>query len=275
MGHLDVWVVTGLLLVLGAAEWLGGRLLGRRQKDELAVDVISLAQFAFVIKPAIVGGAALLLWQTLPNLKDLLNGLPLWQAVLLVMIPADFMHYWYHRLGHTIPAMWPMHRTHHTATAMSITVAYRENWRWYALMPDVWYAATLVYLGLGEAVLISNLIFGCANVLTHTAYAWDRWLYNTRWLAPLAWVLERFVQLPSTHRAHHAQLDEHGKVPHSNFGQLFFIWDTLFGTAHFPRGRDPQHYGIPNDPGEPWYSQLWSPFAKGSGKPSTGPDGAA
>lgn len=29
----------------------------------------------------------------------------------------------------------------------------------------------MVYLGLGEAVLISHLIFGCANVLVHSAFA--------------------------------------------------------------------------------------------------------
>ena len=262
MPHLGTWAVSGLLVLLGSFELLAGRMLNRRQSDELAVDAISLAQFALLIKPAIIAGAALILAQLAPGAIGQLSSLPLWQAVLLVIIPADFMHYWYHRLGHTIPFMWHMHRTHHTATAMSISVAYRENWRWFLFMPDIWYAGALVYLGLGEAVLIAHLIFGCANVLVHSAFAWDKVLYKWRWLASFTWLLERLVQLPSTHRAHHAELDEHGKPPHHNFAQLLFIWDTLFGTANFTRDRYPERYGIPNDPGDPWCAQLWWPFCR-------------
>lgn len=265
MTHIDVLAVSGLLIVLGALELLAGRMLARRQPGELLVDAISLGQFALVIKPVVIASAGLLLALLAPPLANALAGLPLWQALLLAIIPADFLHYLYHRLGHTLPFMWHMHRTHHTATAMSVSVAYRENWRWYFFMPDIWYAGGLVYLGLGEAVLISHLIFGCANVAIHSAFAWDKGLYTRRWLQPLAWLLERLIQLPSTHRAHHAELDEHGKPPHHNFAQLLMIWDTLFRTAHFARQRYPQRYGIPNDPGDPWYAQLWWPLLR-SGK---------
>lgn len=268
MPHLDVLVVSGLLIVLGALELLAGRLLNRRQHDELVVDALSLGQFALLIKPTVVAAAGLLLLHLLPQAQDRLAGLPLWQAVLLVVLPADLLHYGYHRLGHSVPFMWRMHRTHHTATAMSVSMAYRENWRWYLFMPDIWYAGFMVAMGLGEAVLISNLLFGCANVLVHSAFAWDRWLYRTRWLAPLAWVLERLLQLPSTHRAHHAELDDQGRVPHYNFAQLLFIWDTLFGSARFPRDSYPTRYGIPNDPQDPWYAQLWWPLLR-SKKPDS------
>ncbi|MEW7859354.1 sterol desaturase family protein [Pseudomonas chlororaphis] len=93
-------------------------------------------------------------------------------------------------------------------------------------------------------------------------------MYRIHWLSPLAWLLERFVQLPSTHRAHHAELDEYGKPPHHNFGQLLYIWDTLFGTANFTRDHYPKRYGIPNDPGDPWCAQLWWPFCR-SRKPDS------
>lgn len=262
MAHLDVLVVSSLLIVLGALELAAGRMLIRRQPDELVVDLVSLGQFVLVIKPVVIGGAGVLLALLAPQLQDSLADLPLWQAVLLAIIPADFLHYWYHRLGHSLPWMWRMHRTHHTATAMSISVAYRENWRWFLFMPDIWYAGFLVYLGLGEAVLISHLIFGSANVAIHSAFAWDRMLYSTPWAKPFAWLLERLIQLPSTHRSHHAELDEHGKPPHHNFAQLLFIWDVLFGTAHFARDRYPQRYGIPNDPGDPWYVQVWWPLLR-------------
>ena len=119
MPHLDTWVVSSLLIGLGSMELLAGRMLNRRQTDELAVDIVSLAQFALLIKPMIIAIAALALTQWAPGWAGSLASMPLWQAVLLIVIPADFMHYWYHRLGHTLPVMWRMHRTHHTATAMS------------------------------------------------------------------------------------------------------------------------------------------------------------
>lgn len=268
MAHMDTLVVSGLLIVLGVLELVFGRMFNRRQSDELAVDLISLGQFALLIKPAIIACAVLLVGFLAPEAHGALSAVPVWVAVLLVVVPADFLHYWYHRLGHTQPIMWRMHRTHHTATAMSVSVAYRENWRWFLFMPDIWYAGVMVYLGLGEAVLISHLIFGCANIMVHSAFAWDKVLYRTRWLRPLAWILERLFQLPSTHRAHHAELDDNGKVPHHNFAQLLFIWDTLFGTANFTRDRYPTRYGIPKDPGDPWYAQLWWPLLR-SNKPDS------
>ena len=262
MAHLDVWVVSLLLLVLGCAEGWAGRLLNRRQADEWVVDVVSLAQFAFLIKPAIKASIALGLAVLLPGSAGALAHMPLWQALALVILPADLLHYLYHRLGHSLPLLWRMHRTHHTATAMSVSISYRENWRWYVFMPDLWYAGVLVYLGLGEAVLLAHVIFGSANITTHSGFAWDRWLYTTRWLAPLTWVLERVVNLPSTHRAHHAELDAQGQPPHHNFAQLLMVWDTVLGSAVFPRGEDPARYGIPNDPGDPWYAQLWWPLVR-------------
>ncbi len=262
MPHLDTWAVSGLLVLLGSFELLAGRMLNRRQSDELAVDAISLAQFALLIKPAIIAGAALILAQLAPSAAGQLGSLPLWQAVLLVIIPADFMHYWYHRLGHTVPFMWHMHRTHHTATAMSISVAYRENWRWFLFMPDIWYAGALVYLGLGEAVLIAHLIFGCANVLVHSAFAWDKVLYKWRWLVPFTWLLERLVQLPSTHRAHHAELDEHGQAAPSQLRPVAVHLGHAVRNREFTHDRYPERYGIPNDPGDPWCVQLWWPFCR-------------
>jgi sterol desaturase/sphingolipid hydroxylase (fatty acid hydroxylase superfamily) len=255
LNHLDVWLVTGLLVLLGVAELWWASPHAARQEGELIVDAVSLGQFAFIIKPLIVLIATFGLSHTVPGLANRLADLPLWQGVLLALLPADLLHYWYHRLGHEVPVMWGMHRTHHTATSMSVSVSFRENWRWFALMPDLWYASALVFLGLGQAVLISTLIFGLANVLVHSGLAWDRPLYRSAWLRPVAWVLERLVNLPSTHRAHHALSD--GSAPSVNFGQLF-LWDTLFGTARYPHGADPEAYGVANEAARPWYAQLWS-----------------
>jgi sterol desaturase/sphingolipid hydroxylase (fatty acid hydroxylase superfamily) len=262
LAHLDILMVAGAYLLFGIPEWLSGRLYARRHKGEILVDLVSLAQFVILLKPAVIAGAALSLYYLLPQYAGVLTGLPMWQALLLIVVPADFLHYLYHRSGHSFGYMWSMHRTHHTATEMGVIMGYRENWRWFLLMPDIWYAGVMAYLGLGEAVILSNVIFGVHNMTIHTAMTWDRPLYTKRWLAPVTWVLERLITMPSTHRAHHAELDANGKVPMHNFAQLSMIWDTVFGTAVFPRDHYPVRFGLHEDPLDPWYAQLWYPLLR-------------
>ena len=86
--------------------------------------------------------------------------------------------------------------------------------------------------------------------------------------AKLAWFIERFIQLPSTHRAHHAEADPQGQIPLENYAQTLFLWDTLFKTGRFPRGNDPARYGIRNDPKDTWRVQLWWPAVRAKSKDS-------
>ncbi|MBB2487725.1 sterol desaturase family protein [Mitsuaria sp. WAJ17] len=262
MTHLEVWAVTGLMLVLGILEALAGRLWRGRPREELWVDVLSLAQFAILIKPAIVWMAAQAVIWLSPSWTPLASW-PLPWAVLAYVLLADLLHYGYHRLAHSSALFWQLHKTHHTATAMSISVSYRENWVYYLLMPDLWLAGLLVALGGAEFVLIGQLIFGLANVLIHSAFAWDAWLFRHRWVAPAGRVLERLVQLPSTHRAHHALVDAQGRPPQVNFGQLLMIWDVMLGTAHLPHGRSPAAYGVDADQQASWMRLLWVPGRTG------------
>ncbi|XDD47633.1 sterol desaturase family protein [Leptospira sp. WS39.C2] len=258
MLHLDTITVTAVFIGLGLVEIVLGNFRKWNRKD-VTIDLISVTQLAILIKPGIIICGGLITTIFLPSLANSLSSLPIWCGVLIVLIPGDFMHYWYHRKGHEWDWLWRMHRTHHTSTTMSVTMSFRENWQWYLFMPDLWYGAFMVVLGLGDAVVISTLITGVGNVLNHTSISWDKYIYR---IPMIRYFLERLIQLPSTHRAHHSVYDPQGKIPMENYGQLFFIWDTIFGTARFPRGNDPKSYGIPNNPNDPWTSQLWWPIFK-------------
>ena len=39
---------------------------------------------------------------------------PLVTQLLVVMLLGDLLEYWYHRLAHTAPWLWPLHAVHHT-----------------------------------------------------------------------------------------------------------------------------------------------------------------
>jgi hypothetical protein len=55
MIHQDTIAVTSVLLGLGAIEVLSGTYINsKRRKDDYIIDIVSIAQLAILIKPAIV-----------------------------------------------------------------------------------------------------------------------------------------------------------------------------------------------------------------------------
>lgn len=256
MVHQDTIVVTSVLVSFGIMEALTGVYINsKRRKDDWIIDIVSVAQLAILIKPSIILLTSILMSWLFSNSYSALSHLPVWVGVLIIIIPDEFLHYWYHRKGHEWKWLWSIHKTHHTSPEMNIGVSYRENWLWFVLMPNLWYAAAMVYFGLGKAYIISTMIIGVIDVITHTNIKWDKFLYKYKILKPFTWVLERIITLPNTHHAHHG-IDEHS-APMGNYATTLFIYDVIFGTSHFP-SRYPTIYGIENDPKDSWDKQLWS-----------------
>jgi len=126
---------------------------------------------------------------------------------------------------------------------------------------QIYLTAALVYLGLGYAALLVTGVKSLITLAAHSSIPWDKPLYSKKWLHPVAWVLERLISTPATHHAHHAASNDDG-VGHykGNFGNMFFLWDVLFGTGIITR-RYPEVYGLSYYQGEEWYAQfLWPVF---------------
>ena len=250
---LVVSVFLGLMLL----EFLLGRYERQSRKDWI-IDVVSAAQLALLLKPAAIFAAVWLASTLWPSGHGRLADLPTWLAFLLVFLPDDFMHYWYHRLAHEHEWMWPMHRTHHTARRYQVTVAFRENWTWLFFMPGFWWMGLMIHVGLGYMVVLSALVIGLHNVILHYGFTWDRRLYQHSVAGPVIRVIERIINTPSLHRGHHG-LGQNG-VPLGNYGQTLFVWDQLFGTATFLNERMPERYGIISEDHSSWSQQLWWPL---------------
>jgi hypothetical protein len=210
---------------------------------------------------ALLGSNALCTW-LIPEMRGAWAHLPVWAMVGILLIGDDMTQYWWHRLSHS-PLMWPLHRAHHSAKYMSIRVTYRNNFFYYLMMPGLWIAGVLIYLGLG-AVYGAYIVVKLAVILgAHCAWRWDEPLYRIPALRPLMWVLERTISTPATHWAHHAITNADG-IGHykGNYGNLLFFWDILFGSAlitrHYPTQvglRDDQLFGD-----ERWYHQMFYPL---------------
>ena len=211
---------------------------------------------------ALLATDALCAW-AFPGARGAWAGLPWWAMVAALLVADDLTQYLWHRASHT-PLLWPLHRAHHSASYMSVRITYRNNFFYYLLMPGLWMGGVLLYLGFG-AVYGIYLVVKVAVILgAHCAWRWDEPLYRVRALRPLMWLVERTISTPATHWAHHALTNADG-IGHytGNFGNLLFLWDVLFGTAHITR-RYPAAVGLQDDRlfgAEHWVDQMFYPLA--------------
>ena len=76
---------------------------------------------------------------------------------------------------------------------------------------------------------------------------------------------ERTISTPATHWAHHAMTNADG-IGHytGNFGNLLFVWDLIFGSAHITR-KYPAKVGLRDDElfgKEKWPAEMFYPLAQ-------------
>jgi sterol desaturase/sphingolipid hydroxylase (fatty acid hydroxylase superfamily) len=263
--------IAAIMLAFAALEWRAGTLRSAHESHEDAPLETAITLLAALVYPGAIVIVGWLGRAFAPGAQDALADLPAWQMWVLLLLLEDLTQYWWHRASHT-PLLWPLHRAHHSAPYMSVRVVYRNNLFYYLLMPGIWLAAALVYLGLGAVYPFYVLLKATVICGAHSAVRWDAFLYRQRALRPLAWLVERTISTPATHFAHHAMFEDDG-VGHykGNFGNLLFVWDQLFGTAHFSR-RYPPRVGLADDAehgAERWFVQLLYPFVRSKRASST------
>jgi len=214
---------------------------------------------------ALLGANAICTW-LIPDQRDAWAHLPWWAMVGILLLADDLTQYWWHRISHT-PLLWPLHRAHHSASYMSIRITYRNNFFYYLLMPGLWTAGVLIFLGLGKVYAFYIVVKMTVILGAHCAWRWDEPLYRIRALRPIMWVVERTLSTPATHWAHHALTNADG-IGHykGNFGNLLFFWDVLFGTAHITQ-KYPAAVGLQDDRlfgEEHWVDQMFYPLSHSS-----------
>ena len=247
-----------------AVEWRRGTLrpAGAGPQDD-RLDLAVLLMFPTVFTAVAATSLALCAW-LLPDQRDALAQWPWWAMTAVLLVTDDLTQYLWHRLSHT-SLLWPLHRVHHSAAYMSVRVVYRNNALYYALMPGLWLGGLLVHLGFGWVYAVYAVVKIAVIVGAHSNWRWDEALYRRPALRPLMWVLERTISTPATHYAHHALVQDDGIGHYSgNYGNLLFIWDLMFGTAHITR-RYPPAYGLADDRAhgsEHWAVQLFYPLLR-------------
>ena len=254
--------VSGFILALGVVEFLFGLYDHERwDGNEKLTDVVCFGFPILVVRPVVTYFGLKVLPFLLPSYKNVFAWVPFWWGFFIICIADDLTQYWYHRLHHQIPWLWRFHRTHHSAPYMGMSMASRQNAFYTIFFSQIYVTWVLVYLGLWPSAILVQTIKSAITILAHSSLPWDKPFYKYRVLHPIAWVLERMISTPATHHAHHAATADDGVGYYKgNFGNMFFLWDVIFGTALISR-QYPQAYGISHYEGDSWYAQfLWPVF---------------
>lgn len=161
---------------------------------------------------------------------------------ILLLLCTDFMWYWYHRLAHEINIFWAAHIVHHQSEDFNYTVSARITVLQAFIRTGFW--TILPLLGFPAPMITSIL-------LVHGLYPF---FIHTRLIGKLG-ILEYVLVTPSHHRVHHASNEQYLD---KNYGDVFIIWDKLFGTFQKEENNIEIKYGLTHPIKS--YSFLWQHF---------------
>ena len=164
---------------------------------------------------------------------------PIWIAVAIAFIVEDFAGYWMHRLNHRVNIFWNRHVIHHSSEEFNLSCALRQS-----ISTTFKFSAILF---IPAALLgVPAYIFAILGPIHLFMQFW----YHTQLIGKMGF-LENIIVTPSHHRVHHAinsvYLDK-------NYGQIFIIWDKLFGTFQVELNEVKPVYGILRP------SKTWNPI---------------
>lgn len=188
-------------------------------------------------------------------------------ATLIMILTLDFCKYWAHRLHHETEILWPFHALHHSAEVLTPLTANRNH-------PVFLILRALIYtviVGFVQAVMLFALM-GKIEVLTIGTVNAGYFLFNAFganlrhshvWLS-YGRVLEHVFISPAQHHIHHSIERKHYN---KNYGEVFAIWDWMFGSLYVPESYEDIKVGLSDEDGnrieQPYptlRSALFHPF---------------
>lgn len=167
-------------------------------------------------------------WAISPSVQHAVQSAPLILQVALIIICADLVLYWEHRIYHEIHLLWPIHAVHHSVENLDWLAGSRGHF-FQVFSERAMVMVPLYLLGPDKAALDIYVIFAALQaILIHC---------NIRFsFGPLKYL---FVT-PQFHHWHHSS--EKPAID-TNYSAHTVLFDRLFGTYHMPPSHWPINYG--------------------------------
>lgn len=183
-------------------------------------------------------------WAVNISFQQWVQSLPVVAQVVAIIICADFVLYWEHRLFHEVKVLWPVHAVHHSVETMDWLAGSRGHFiqvfseRAMVLVP-------LYLLGADRAALDIYVSFAALQAIlihcnTNIKFGWLKYIFVT----------------PQFHHWHHSS--EKPAID-TNYSAHLVLFDRLFGTYHMPNKHWPAEYGTTKKLPSTFLGQLWHP----------------
>ncbi len=156
---------------------------------------------------------------------------------------ADLAVYIIHRFHHQSNVFWPIHSLHHSAEVLTPVTLFRKHPVWNFTANLLTALLTGIFQGLFVFVYFGTpdytLFFGINTIYVFYNFFASNLRHSHIWLSwgkPLSFL---FIS-PAMHQIHHDP-----ERMNKNYGEIFAIWDWMFGTLYIPEGRERFRIGLP------------------------------
>ncbi|ANG63434.1 sterol desaturase [Marinobacterium aestuarii] len=186
-------------------------------------------------------------WALSESVQQAIRSVPLLLQVMVIILCADFVLYWEHRLYHEVQLLWPIHAVHHSIEHLDWLAGSRGHFiqvfseRAMVMVP-------LYLLGADQAALDIYVAFAALQaILIHCNLGIS--------FGPLKCILVT----PQFHHWHHSS--EKPAID-TNYSAHTVLFDRLFGTYHMPVKHWPADYGTTVRLPRSYIGQLLYPLTR-------------
>jgi sterol desaturase/sphingolipid hydroxylase (fatty acid hydroxylase superfamily) len=186
--------------------------------------------------------------------------LPTWVAAGIGAVAAayigDFVYYWMHRAQHRFGFLWRFHAVHHSIRELNGIATYHHISE--EVVSFVLYTVPLsLLIDSPYSIPFVGIVLAQQGNYLHSPIRLN--------FGPLG----RYFVDNRFHRVHHSIEPHHYD---RNFGLFTTLWDSLFGTAYFPKPAEWPDVGVREMPEpESIADFLLAPLRRGVVTPSSGP----
>ena len=200
-------------------------------KINRAVDMISSLSSGLTntSKDAIKFGVVLVGYSAMVDKMTIYKVENLWLVIPFAFIVEDFAGYWMHRLNHRVNIFWNRHVIHHSSEEFNLSCGLRQS------ISIIFKFSAILFIP-AAMMGIDPMVFAVLGPIHLFMQFW----YHTQIIGKMGF-LEHVIVTPSHHRVHHAINPEYLD---RNYGQIFIVWDKMFGTFQRELDEVKPVYGI-------------------------------